>query len=201
MKHIFIKNNPSHPTLVLFHGTGGDEYDLVSIAKEIDDKASILSLRGSVNENGLNRFFKRIKPGVFDEEDLRKQSLDIIAFLKAHIKTYNLDDTNIIALGYSNGANIISSILLHDPTLFKGALLHHPMVPYKHMEVPSLNKKAIFIAAGENDPICDKDEPIKLKALYEEKGADVTLTWYYQGHQLTELEIQDAKAWYKTHCI
>lgn len=199
MKHIFIKNDTTHPTLVLFHGTGGDEYDLVSIAKAIDDKASILSLRGTVNENGLNRFFKRIKPGVFDEEDLKKRTLDIIAFLKEHIKTYNLDETNIIALGYSNGANIISSILMHEPSLFSGALLHHPMVPYKVMDVPPLHKKNIFMAAGENDPICDKDEPVKLESLFKKAGADVTLKWYYQGHQLTELEVKDAKAWYEAH--
>jgi phospholipase/carboxylesterase len=199
MKHIFMKNDSTHPTLVLFHGTGGDEYDLVSIAKMIDDKASILSLRGSVNENGLNRFFKRIRPGVFDEADLKKRTLDIITFLKDQCKNYNLDESNIIALGYSNGANMISSILMHEPALFKGALLHHPMVPYKDMNVPSLHKKNIFMAAGENDPICDKDEPIKLKGLLEASGADVTLKWYYQGHQLTELEIQDAKAWYNTH--
>lgn len=199
MKHIFIKNDTTHPTLVLFHGTGGDEYDLVSIANAIDDKASILSLRGAVNENGLNRFFKRIKPGVFDEEDLKKRTLDIIAFLKEHIKTYNLDETNIIALGYSNGANIISSILMHEPSLFSGALLHHPMVPYKHMEVPPLHKKNIFMAAGENDPICDKDDPIKLELLFKEAGARVTLKWYYQGHQLTELEVRDAKVWYDAH--
>lgn len=199
MKHIFIKNDKTHPTLVLFHGTGGDEYDLVSIAKAIDDKASILSLRGAVNEHGLNRFFKRIKPGVFDEEDLKKRTIDIIAFLKNHIQTYKLDENNIVALGYSNGANIISSILIHEPSLFNSVLLHHPMVPYQHIDMPSLHKKNIFIAAGENDPICSKDEPIKLKGLFEKAGANVTLTWYYQGHQLTELEIKDAKAWYKAN--
>jgi phospholipase/carboxylesterase len=201
MKHLFIENDTSRPTLVLFHGTGGDEYDLVSIAKMIDSNASILSLRGAVNENGLNRFFKRIKPGVFDEEDLKQQTMKISTFIKQHIETYNLDKNNLIALGYSNGANIISSILMHQPDLLKGALLHHPMVPYKNMTMPKLDKKSIFMAAGENDPICPKDDPLKLTQFFEDAGANVTLKWYYQGHQLTEPEVHDAKAWYEAHAI
>ncbi|REJ09756.1 alpha/beta hydrolase [Halobacillus trueperi] len=196
MKHIFQKGN-SERTLLLLHGTGGTEQDLLPIAKMIDPDASVLSVRGNVSENGMPRFFKRLREGVFDEEDLIARTDELNAFLDEASKEYGFDRNHIIAAGYSNGANIAGSLLFHYKESLRGALLFHPMVPRRGIELPNQSGLPVFIGAGENDPICPSQETKDLEELLTEAGADVTVHWERMGHQLTENEVKTAADWYK----
>jgi phospholipase/carboxylesterase len=198
MKHIFEKGqNPEKPTLLLLHGTGGNELDLLPLAKEIDEEASVLSVRGNVLENGMPRFFRRIAEGIFDEEDLVFRTKELNEFLDEASVKYEFSRKNIVAVGYSNGANIAASLLFHYQEALKGAILHHPMVPRRGIELPDLSGKHIFISAGTNDPICPSEESEDLKALLTNANAEVHLHWENRGHQLTFAEVQAAAEWYR----
>lgn len=198
MKHIFHKgNNPSKPTLLLLHGTGGTEQDLLPLAEKIDVDSNVLSVRGNVLENGMPRFFQRLAEGVFDEEDLIFRTKELNEFLDEAAEKYQFDRNNILAIGYSNGANIAASLLFHYQNALKGAILHHPMVPRRGIDLPDLSGEKVFIAAGKNDPICPSQESEELKSLLEEAGASVELHWEESGHQLTFAEVEAAGEWYK----
>ncbi|WHX41103.1 alpha/beta hydrolase [Mesobacillus sp. AQ2] len=200
MKHIFNKGKVStKPTLLMLHGTGGNELDLLPLAGMIDDEASVLSVRGNVLENGMPRFFKRLAEGVFDEEDLIFRTKELNEFLDEAAEKYDFDRNNVIAVGYSNGANIAASLLFHYENALKGAILHHPMVPRRGIELPDLTGTPVFIAAGTNDPICSPMESEQLKSLLEKAGADVKLHWENRGHQLTREEVEAAAQWYLGH--
>jgi phospholipase/carboxylesterase len=198
MKHIFNKGtNPQKPTLLLLHGTGGNELDLLPLAGRIDDEASVLSVRGNVLENGMPRFFRRLAEGVFDIEDLIFRTKELNEFLDESANKYGFDRNNILAIGYSNGANIAASLLFHYKNALKGAILHHPMVPRKGIDLPDLTGKSVFIAAGTNDPICSPMESAELQSLLEKANADVEIHWENRGHQLTVTEVEAAAQWYK----
>jgi phospholipase/carboxylesterase len=197
MKHIFIKGKDgSKPTLLLLHGTGGSEKDLLPLAEIVDKEASVLSVRGNVLENGMSRYFKRLEEGIFDEADLVFRTEELNQFLYDAAKEYGFDRDNIIAIGYSNGANIAGSLLFHHKDALKAAILHHPMVPIRGIELPDLSGKNVFIAAGTNDPICSPEESIELKSLLEKAGAKVDIHWEDKGHQLTNREVEAASKWY-----
>lgn len=199
MQHIFKPgNDQAKPTLLLLHGTGGTEQDLLPLAKKVDPSANVLSVRGNVSENGMPRFFKRLAEGVFDEEDLIKRTEELNTFLDQAAAENNFDRNNIIAVGYSNGANIAASLLFHYQNALCGAILHHPMVPLRNITLPDLAGKDVFIAAGTNDPICAAEESEELYSLLEQAGADVTLSWENKGHQLTLNEVQTAASWYES---
>ncbi|HVI21402.1 MAG TPA: alpha/beta hydrolase [Bacillus sp. (in: firmicutes)] len=198
MKHIFQKGkDPSKPTLLLLHGTGGNEADLLPLAGMIDEEASYLSVRGNVLENGMPRFFRRLAEGVFDEEDLVFRTKELNQYLDEASEQYGFDRDNILAIGYSNGANIAASLLFHYENALKGAMLHHPMVPRRGIELPDLAGKAVFIAAGTNDPICSPEESTELQSLLEQANAKVELHWENRGHQLTAEEVRAAAQWYQ----
>jgi len=198
MKHIFNKGKDStKPTLLLLHGTGGNELDLLPLAGRIDDEANILSVRGNVLENGMPRFFRRLAEGVFDEEDLIFRTKELNEFLDEAAEKYDFNRDNIIAIGYSNGANIAASLLFHYQNALKGAILHHPMVPRKGIDLPDLSGKSVFIAAGTNDPICSPMESAELQSLLEKANANVELHWEERGHQLTAQEVEAAAKWYR----
>ncbi|SFB07109.1 phospholipase/carboxylesterase [Lentibacillus halodurans] len=198
MQHIFQKGNEqSKTTLLLLHGTGGTEQDLLPLAGEIDKDANVLSIRGNVSENGMPRFFKRLAEGVFDKEDLIARTKELNAFLNEAATEYDFDRDDIIAIGYSNGANIAGSLLFHYRSALKGAILHHPMVPRRDIGLPDLSGKQIFIGAGTNDPICPSQESEDLKSLLENAGAQVELHWENMGHQLSMEEVKAAGEWYK----
>ncbi|PAE08269.1 carboxylesterase [Terribacillus saccharophilus] len=197
MKHFFHKGKDStKPTFLLLHGTGGNELDLLPLAGRIDEDASVLSVRGSVLENGMPRFFRRLAEGIFDEEDLVYRTRELNKFLDEAAAEYDFDRDNIIAIGYSNGANIAASLLFHYQNSLKGAILHHPMVPRRGIELSDLTGKNIFIAAGTNDPICSPAESLELVKLLKEAHADVQLHWENNGHQLTNTEVEAAREWY-----
>ncbi|PKR85154.1 alpha/beta hydrolase [Heyndrickxia camelliae] len=202
MRHFFQKGkDPSKPTLLLLHGTGGNELDLLPVAGRVDDEASLLSVRGNVLENGMPRFFRRLAEGVFDEEDLLFRTKELNEFLDEAAEKYQFKRNNIIAIGYSNGANIAASLLFHFQNAIKGAILHHPMVPRRGIDLPDLSGKTVFIAAGTNDPICSSLESRELYTLLQNADADVELHWENRGHQLTVEEVEAAANWYKQKVI
>jgi len=197
MQHIFEKGaDASAPTLVLFHGTGGTERDLLPLAKRISPQSSVLSLRGNVLENGMARFFRRLAEGVFDEEDLIFRTKEVNDFLNEAAVQYELDRGNFVAIGYSNGANIAGSLLFHYEHALSGAILHHPMVPRRGVKLPNLAGIPIFIGAGQNDPLCTAAETKELEKLLSEAGASVFIHWERSGHQLTHTEVEAAAAWF-----
>lgn len=199
MNHIFHKGeDPSRPTLLLLHGTGGNEHDLVGLGKEIDAAASILSVRGNVLENGMPRFFKRLAEGVFDLEDLQFRTEELKRFIDDAAIKYEIDRDNIVAIGYSNGANIAANLLFEFEDVLKGAILHHPMVPRRGVEIPEMQKTPVFIGAGKNDHMCPSAESEELRDLLQGAGAEVELYWHAYGHQLTQDEVQAAKQWYQS---
>lgn len=195
MKHIFKPGTGSGETLVVFHGTGGDENDLISVAQMIDSDANILSLRGNILENGMRRFFKRLSEGVFDEEDVRFRAKEIIDFLGEAKEKYGIDLENLTAVGYSNGANIIAAIMLLYGETFKKSILFHPTVPLKVIPNHELAGKRVFVGAGMNDTIIPIRHTEQLESIFREKGADVTSKRYMKGHTLTIEEVNDAKEW------
>lgn len=199
MKHIYRKGNgETNRTLLLLHGTGGNENDLLPLANHIDPSANVLSVRGNVLENGMPRFFRRLAEGVFDEEDLIFRTKELNEFLDEAAEKYEFDRNNIIAVGYSNGANIAASLLFHYENALKGAILHHPMVPRRGIELPNLTGTDVFIAAGTNDPICPAKESEDLYSLLENAGANGKLHWEDYGHQLTMNEVIAARSWYES---
>jgi phospholipase/carboxylesterase len=199
MKHIYNKGlNAFKPTLLLLHGTGGNETDLLPLAGMIDKDASVLSVRGNVLENGMPRFFRRLAEGIFDEEDLIYRTIELNQFLDEASVKYGFDRDNIVAIGYSNGANIAASLLFHHKNSLKAAILHHPMVPRRGIELPDLTGTSVFLAAGKNDPICPAEESIDLQTLLQNANASVELHWENRGHQLTIDEVEAASKWYKS---
>jgi len=198
MKHIFKKGiDEQLPTLLLLHGTGGTESDLLPLADLISPQSSVLSVRGNVLENGMPRFFRRLAEGIFDIEDLKERTKELHDFLDSSADQYGFDRNNIIAVGYSNGANIAASILFQYANGLKGAILHHPMVPLRGVALPDLKGVPVFISAGTNDPICSRSESEELTALLEGAGATVKVHWENYGHQLTRTEVDAAAAWFK----
>jgi len=198
MEHIFKKGkNLDGNTLLMLHGTGGSEFDLLDIADFIDSDANVLSLRGEVLENGMSRFFKRLAEGVFDIEDLISRTHQIKKEILEFSQIYGFNKDKIIPIGYSNGANIAGSLIFHYPSLFKAAILFHPMVPLRNMKIDSLKNLPIFIGAGIKDPICSVAETNELTEILLKNKAEVSVNWYQFGHALSQDEINDARVWFQ----
>lgn len=181
------------PPLLLLHGTGGNESDLLDLGRELSPGSALLSPRGKVLENGMPRFFRRLAEGVFDTEDLIRRTRELAAFVRAAREKHSLDPP--IAAGYSNGANIAASLLLLEPETLAGAILFRPMVPLEPAERPDLAGVSVHIAAGRRDPIVPPRESERLAALLRGFGADVSLHWSEGGHALGEDDIEAARAW------
>lgn len=197
MKHIFKQGtDEAAPVLLLLHGTGGTERDLLPLADRLSPASSVLSVRGNVLEKGMPRYFRRLAEGVFDLEDLLFRTKELNDFLDSAAVEYGFDRNNLVAIGYSNGANIAGSLLFHYQGTLRGAILHHPMVPIRGLELPDLTGVPCFIGAGSNDPLCTPQETEELDQLLQAAGAPVTVHWEQYGHQLTSSEVAAAAAWY-----
>src|SRR5215472_15389158 len=182
-------------TLLLLHGTGGDENDMLGIGEHLAPGANLLSLRGRVLENGMPRFFRRFKDGTFDYGDLKFQTFALIEFVRSTAEEYGFDPQRVVAVGYSNGANIATSILLHNPYELKAAVLFRPMVPFTPMIPLKLDGKPVFISSGKEDHIATNRETKGLEKLLRDLGGDVTLNWTEAGHELTPKDIEVARMW------
>lgn len=194
-KHHFAPGEDGAPTLLVLHGTGGDENDLIPLAKELTPGAAILSPRGQVSEYGAPRFFRRLAEGVFDLEDLVFRTHELAGFVEAAAREYGFDPAKLVAAGYSNGANIAASLLLLHPGLLKAAVLFRAMVPLEPEVTPDLSGTPVFIAAGRRDQMIVPDNSERLAKMLEEAGAQVELRWRDIGHALTYEEVREARDW------
>jgi len=182
-------------TLLVLHGTGGDENDLIGIGQAIAPGAAILSPRGNVLENGAPRFFSRISESVFDPKEVRSRAEELARFVRTAVITYGLDPERVFALGYSNGANIASTVMLVEPGMLQGSILLRPMLVYEPTEQNDLSGAAVFISAGRMDPIVPATSVQRLASLFELAHADVTLKWQLAGHSLVPSEVREAAEW------
>jgi predicted esterase len=182
--------------LVVLHGTGGDENDLIGIGQAIAPGAAVVSPRGNVLENGAPRFFKRLAEGVFDPKEVRSRAEELARFIRGAVVTYRLDPTRVFALGYSNGANIASTVMLVEPGILQGAILFRPMLVYEPNEKSDLTGSAVFISAGRMDPIVPAASIERLVELFESAHAEVTLKWQLAGHKLMPGEVREAAEWF-----
>jgi phospholipase/carboxylesterase/glyoxalase family protein len=185
----------SDTTLLILHGTGGDENDLVPLARELAPGAAILSPRGKVSEYGAARFFRRLAEGVFDQEDLVFRTHELAEFVEAAAQEYGFDLSRLVAVGYSNGANIAASLMLLHPGLLRAAVLFRTMVPFEPEETPDLSGMPIFLAAGRGDRMIAPENTERLAEILREAGADLDLRWRNTGHALTYEEVEEARDW------
>lgn len=195
MIHLFEKG-VNHKTLVLLHGDGGNEHDLLSVARMIDPQANILSLRGSIVEYGMPRFYKRKSINQFDHNSMVEETHNIRDFVDDCSKTYRFNRDSVTVIGYSHGANIATCILFHFEKAFHKAILFHPMVPLRHISLPNLNHTKIFIGAGRFDSLMPEHEVQELTQMFESANAEVDVFWTDYGHQLSKEEINAASKWY-----
>jgi len=192
--HEFVPGT-SNRTLLLLHGTGGNERDLIPLGQELDPNAALLSPRGKVLENGMPRFFRRLAEGVFDLEDLKYRTNELADFIAAAAQHYGFASDNVVAVGYSNGANIAASILLLQPKILSAAILFRAMVPLIPERQPNLSSIRVWIGAGAHDPIIPTSETNALAELLRNDGADVTIRFFQTGHQLTRDDVDAARDW------
>jgi phospholipase/carboxylesterase len=185
----------SGATLLLLHGTGGDENDLVPLGRELAPGAAILSPRGKVSEYGAARFFRRLAEGVFDHEDLVFRTHELAGFAQVAAEEYEFDPSRLVAVGYSNGANIAASLMLLHPGLLRAAVLLRAMVPFEPEDVPDLSGMPVFLAAGRMDQMIPPQNTERLAEILREAGADLDLRWRNAGHPLTYEEVAEAKQW------
>ena len=182
-------------TLLLLHGTGGDQNDMIPIGEEIAPGAAMLSPRGKVLENGMPRFFRRLAEGVFDIEDLKVRTRELADFVGTAAELYRFDPRKVLAVGYSNGANIAASLLLLFPKVLMGGVLFRPMVPLIPDQPPILDGKHVYVSAGANDPLVSQGETAKLVKMLEGYGAKVEVNWARSGHSLLPEEVGEAAGW------
>ena len=182
-------------TLLVLHGTGGSEDDLVPLGRELAPGAAILSPRGKVSEYGAARFFRRLAEGVFDHEDLVFRTHELAEFVEAASKEYGFDPSKLVAVGFSNGANIAASLMLLHPGLLRAAVLFRAMVPFEPEETPDLSGMPVFLAAGRMDRMIPPQNTERLAEILTEAGADLDLRWRDTGHGLTYEEVAEAKDW------
>jgi len=194
--HRFVPGeDESGPTLLILHGTGGNEEDLIPLARELAPGAAILSPRGKVSEFGAPRFFRRLAEGVFDHEDLVFRTHELADFVEAAAIEYGFDPSKVVAVGYSNGANIGASEILLHPGLLRAAVLFRAMVPFEPEVTPDLSGMPVFIVAGRQDRMIPLDNTQHLADILIEAGAAVDLRWRNVGHPLTYEEVGEAKEW------
>lgn len=182
-------------TLLLLHGTGGSEDDLLPLGRALAPGAALLSPRGQVLEHGLPRFFRRSAEGVFDEPDLRARAGDLAAFVGRAADEHGFDPAKVVAAGFSNGANIAAAVLLLQPGVLRGAALFAPMVPLTPQPLPDLGGVGVHVSAGRSDPIAPPEDAERLATLLTEAGAAVDLRWHPGGHELGPAQVRSASAW------
>ncbi|RWP17280.1 alpha/beta hydrolase [Mesorhizobium sp.] len=190
-----LPGSPDGSLLFVFHGTGADENQLLSLGRDLAPQATIVSPRGDVSEDGAARFFRRTGEGVYDMDDLARATDKMIGFVKAHIGAHveASKPALVLGLGYSNGANILASVVFAAPSLFDAAVLMHPLIPFEPEIEGSLAGRRILVTAGRRDPICPPNLTSRLEAYLRADGADVTVEWHDGGHEVQSNEIEAAR--------
>ncbi|WP_322416683.1 alpha/beta hydrolase [Mesorhizobium huakuii] len=189
--HKVLPGSPGGPLFFVFHGTGGDESQLLSPGRDLVPQATIISPRGDVSEYGAARFFRRTGEGVYDMGDLARATDKMVAFVKAHVEAAK--PSAVLGLGYSNGANILASVVFAEPELFDATVLMHPLIPFEPQVKGSLAGRHMLLTAGKRDPICPPNLTTRLEAYLRADGADVTVEWHEGGHEVRPNEIEAAR--------
>jgi phospholipase/carboxylesterase len=195
--HKYVPSKGSATTVVLLHGTGGDENDLLPIGLGIARGSALLSPRGRVDERGAARFFRRLQEGVFDEESIRSEAAALDKFIRESAAHYAFDPAKIAALGYSNGANMIAALLLLYPKLLNGAVLMRPTLPLEPDPLLPIDGVPVLLLAGQHDPIIHKDGTQKLAKKLAEAGAAVEVRWHNMGHELGPEDFSAAREFFQ----
>lgn len=193
--YLLEPGQPGSRTLLLLHGTGGDERDLLPLGRALDPRASLLSPRGQVLEGRMPRFFRRLAEGVFDQADLAQRTAQLGAFVREATARHGLLPGDVWAVGFSNGANIAASLLLREPGLLAGAILFRAMVPFEPVQQARGRSVPVLLRAGELDPIVPRENAERLAALLGAAGAEVSLEWSRGGHGLGHDDLEAAAAW------
>jgi predicted esterase len=194
--HVFVPaEKPNSPTLLLLHGTGGDERDLLGLGRELWPGAALLSVRGKVLENGMPRFFRRFAEGVFDVDDLKARTNELAEFIDVAAEHYRFSKRHLVAVGYSNGANIAASLMFLHPHYLAAGVLFRAQVPFTPDLVRNFSELSVFLAGGMRDSIVPREQTEQLAAILESGQADVSLFWHRGGHELGNDDIEVAKTW------
>jgi predicted esterase len=186
---------PGLPTLLLLHGTGGDENDLLPLGRNLMPDAGMLSPRGKILEQGMPRFFRRLAEGVFDVEDLKRRTAELADFIAEAADHYGFDARRVVAVGFSNGANIAASLLLSRPGVLAAAVLFRAMVPFVPDAPPPPSGASVLLSNGSADPLVPAAETERLASLLRAAGADVTVEMQPAGHHLTQRDVTRARDW------
>ncbi|UCI08730.1 alpha/beta hydrolase [Mesorhizobium sp. B1-1-8] len=192
--HKLLPGSPGSPLLFVLHGTGADENQLLGFGRELLPSATIVSPRGDVSEYGASRFFLRTGEGVYDMDDLQRATSKMAGFVKAHVEAAR--PSAVLGLGYSNGANILASVVFAAPDLFNATALMHPLIPFEPEVKGSLAGRRILVTAGRRDPICPPNLTSRLEAYLRADGADVTVEWHDGGHEVRPNEIETARQFF-----
>lgn len=194
MKYIYQEKNPGAPVFILLHGTGGKETDLISLAEFINPDYNILGIRGNVQENGMNRFFKRLSEGVYDWEDYDFRAKELFNFIVEKSKEYDFKLEDTVLIGFSNGSNIALKMMLQEPDVFKKAALFSPMYPADVKEQQDFSELQLFLSLGKGDPYVPESENERVIRIFKDRGAEVTTAWV-QGHSLPQEAAMAAENW------
>jgi phospholipase/carboxylesterase len=186
--HKVLPGSPGGPLLFTFHGTGADESQFLGLARELLPTATIVSPRGDVSEYGAARFFRRTGEGVYDMDDLARATGKMAAFVRSHVEAAK--PSVVLGLGYSNGANILASVVFAEPKLFDASVLMHPLIPFEPEVDGDLAGRRVLITAGRRDPICPPNLTARLDAHLRAKGADARVEWHEGGHEIRQNEIE-----------
>ncbi|KQS83260.1 MULTISPECIES: alpha/beta hydrolase [unclassified Rhizobium] len=178
---------PGNPIFFVFHGTGGDERQFFDFGGDLLPDATIVSPRGDVSEHGAARFFRRTGEGVYDMADLARATDKMASFVRTLADEHKASE--VIGLGFSNGANILSNLLI-EKDLFSKAILLHPLIPFKPKTNPALAGKKILITAGQRDPICPAPLTQALADYFTAQKASVEMEWHTGGHDIRQNEVE-----------
>ena len=191
--------DPSAPPLLLLHGTGGDENDLVPLGRSLSPGSALLSPRGNVSEHGAARFFARKAEGVFDPAEITRRTHELADFIAEAAGEYHFEPTRLIAVGFSNGANIAATLLLLRPIVLGAAVLFRPMVVLDSAAAPhSLDGKHVLIASGSHDELVPEDHSRRLAAHLRAGGAEVSIESQTAGHRLVQADLVAAQRWFQS---
>ena len=191
--HRYEPGTGPEPPLLLLHGTGGDESDLLPLGRLVAPGATLLSPRGKVLENGMPRFFRRLAEGVFDEADVRRRAVELTDFVEEARQAYGLAAP--VALGFSNGANIAAAVLLLRPEALAGAALLRAMVPLRSPPAADLGRRPVLVLSGAMDPIVPAENSARLASMLESAGASVTHRTLPAGHGLSQADVTLTRQW------
>ena len=194
--HVYRPGRGATPyTLLLLHGTGGDEQDMVPLAEEIAPGAAVLSPRGQVAEQGAPRFFRRFAEGVLDIEDWRKRSHQLADFVETARVEHGIPPGTLVAVGYSNGANIAQGLLLLRPEVLDAAILFRPMFVTDDVPAADLKSHRVLLLAGDYDPLMSPGDPERIVQQLKGRGANVTVKMLHASHGIVQGDLIEARAW------